>query len=72
MKLTALANVSRPKAFIQVKHAIMQSTDEFTLLQAQKMADRYIFDICPKTQREDHKRDLDYIINFRKNQITEK
>lgn len=60
----AISNMVRPSEFLQVKHAIVRAKDEFSLRQAQKMIDRYIFNICPKTMRENHHADLIYIFKY--------
>ena len=64
-------NQSRPAAFLQVKHAIMNSKDEFEIKQAEKMLDRYILEVCEKPLREERKLDLQYIINWKVAQLRE-
>ena len=66
-----LKNLPRPAAFLQVKHAIINSKDEFEIKQAEKMIDRYILEVCEKPLREERKLDLLYILNWKVGQLCE-
>ena len=66
-----LKNLSRPAAFLQVKHAIMNSKNEFEIKQAEKMLDRYILEVCEKPLREERKLDLQYILSWKITQLHE-
>lgn len=64
-----LKNLSRPAAYIQVKHIIMGCKDATDIKQAQKAIDNYIYEICEKNLREERKLDLQYILSWKINQL---
>lgn len=64
-----LKNLSRPAAFIQVKHIIMNAKDATDIKQAEKAIDIYIYEICEKHLREERKLDLQYILNWKIGQM---
>ena len=64
-----LKNISRPAAFIKVKHTITSAENVFDLRQARKMIDRYIENVCEKSLRETHKLDLLYILEWKCEQM---
>ena len=58
-------NTPRPKAFIQVKHVIMQAKTQIDINEANKMICRYIYDVCEKPLREEHMLDLQTILDWK-------
>ena len=67
-----LKNISRPAAFLSVKHIIMGAKDSVDIKQAEKSIDIYIYEICEKPLREERKLDLLYILNWQVGQLREK
>ncbi len=59
-----IKNLPRPAAFLEVKHTILGCHTALDVKLAAKMIERYILNVCEKTLREEHKADLDYMLNW--------
>ena len=66
-----LKNLSRPAAFLQVKHTIMNAKNPTDIKEAKKMIGRYILDVCEKPLREERMLDLQYILEWKISQMEE-
>jgi hypothetical protein len=60
-----LKNLPRPAAFIRAKHIILNSKTATDIKEAEKTIDRYVFLICEKPLREQHRLDLLYILDWK-------
>lgn len=60
-----MPNTPRPAAFLQVKHVIMQCKTQIDINEANKMINRYIFNVCEKPLRQDHMEDLLIILDWK-------
>lgn len=69
MDTTKIQNLPRPAAFLKVKQTILKCHTAGDIKMAAAMIDRYIYDVCEKPLREEHKKDLVHILNWQATQL---